>query len=131
MRGRSENAGKGLSLGRGICLVVGYGITSATLGLAIAAASIYALYPAVAHWRGPLVGAALSLIVMGVCWMTMPANRPHVGVLILRVEMVAALAVGAFVARRLLFGRHPVLAGEVFVLVIAIAGLVIGLAIAR
>jgi hypothetical protein len=64
------------------------------------------------------VAAGLSLIVIVVCWLTMPANRPHVGVVILRVEMVASLAVGVFVARRLLFGRSPVLGGEVFMVIV-------------
>jgi hypothetical protein len=44
---------------------------------------------------------------------------------------VASLAVGVFVARRLLFGRSPVLGGEVFTLIVAAAGFVIGLCIAR
>lgn len=45
--------------------------------------------------------------------------------------MVASLAVAAFVARRLLFGRSPVLGGEVFTLIVTAAGLVIGLCVAR
>ena len=75
--------------------------------------------------------AGLSLAVIVVCWLTMPANRPHVGVLILRVEMVVCLAVGVFVARRLLFGRNPVVGGDVFILIVTAAGFVIGLCIAR
>jgi len=131
MRSRPENTGKGLSLGRGLFLVFGYGITSSILGLAVAVATIHALYPGVAEWRRPAVIAGLSLAVIVVCWLTMPANRPHVGALIPRVEMVASLAVGVFVARRLLFGRSPVLGGEVFTLIVAAAGFVIGLCIAR
>lgn len=131
MRSRSESTGKGLSLARGLFLVFGYGITSSILGLAVAVATIHALYPGVAEWRRPAVIAGLSLAVIVACWWAMPANRPHVGALILRVEMVASLAVGVFVARRLLFGRTPVLGGEVFTLIVTAAGFVIGLCIAR
>ena len=131
MRSTGEHAGKGLSLARGLFLVFGYVIASSILGLAVAVATIHALYPGVAEWRRPAVVAGLSLAVIGVCWLTMPANRPHVGVLILRVEMVVCLAVGAFVARRLLLGRSPVLGGDVFILIVTAAGFVIGLGIAR
>ena len=48
-----------------------------------------------------------------------------------KVAMVAALGVGVYVARRLLFGRDPVLGGEVFILVITTAVFAIGLYIAR
>ena len=89
------------------------------LGMAVAATALHALYPGVAGWLGPAVGAGVSLVVMGTCWWTMPANRLPVGVLILRVGMVAALVVCAFVARRVLFGRKPVLAVEVFALVLS------------
>jgi hypothetical protein len=130
MRSTAEHAGKSQSLARGFPLVLGYTITSSILCLAVAVAAIHSLYPAVAEWRRPAVVAGLSLAVM-VCWLTMPANRPHIGVLILRVEMVASLAVGVFVARRLLFGRSPVLGGEVFILIVTAAGFVIGLCIAR
>jgi hypothetical protein len=131
MRSTAEHAGKGLSLARGLFLFFGYVIASSILGLAVAVATIHALYPGVAEWRRPAVVAGLSLAVIVVCWLTMPANRPHVGVLILRVEMVVCLVVGAFVARRLLFGRSPVLGGDMFILIVTAAGFVIGLGIAR
>jgi|GEM_PF-4506395 hypothetical protein len=130
MRSTGGHAGKGLSLARGLFLVFGYVIASSILGLAVAVATIHALYPGVAEWRRPAVVAGLSLAVIVVCWLTMPANRPHVGVLILRVEMVVCLAVGVFVAGRLLFGRSPVVGGDVFILIVTAAGFVIGLCIA-
>src|SRR5712664_2148155 len=51
MRSRPGNTGKGVSLARGVVLVFGYGITSSILGLAVAVATIHALYPGVAEWR--------------------------------------------------------------------------------
>ena len=80
MRSTPEHGGKGLSLARGLFLVFGYVIASSILGLAVAVATIHALYPGVAEWRRPAVVAGLSLAVIVVCWLTMPANRPHVGV---------------------------------------------------
>jgi len=44
--------------------------------------------------------------------------------------MVVCLAVGVFVAGRLLFGRSPVVGGDVFILIVTAAGFVIGLCIA-
>ena len=66
------------------------------------------------------------MILILVCWLIVPTNRPHGGALILYVAMVASLAIGAFVARRLLFGRGPALAGEVLLLTIASAVFTIG-----
>jgi len=64
MRSTGGHAGKGLSLARGLFLVFGYVIASSILGLAVAVATIHALYPGVAEWRRPAVVAGLSLAVI-------------------------------------------------------------------
>jgi len=122
----SGHTHKGLSLSRGLFLAFGYFIGSSVLGLAIGFATILALYRGVVEWRRPAVAAALSLAVIALCWLTMPANRPHMGMLILRVTMVALLAVGAFVGRHVLLGPGPVRGDEIFVLIITIAAFAIG-----
>src|SRR5215831_330315 len=73
----SGHTHKGLSLSRGLFLAFGYFIGSSVLGLAIGFATILALYRGVVEWRRPAVAAALSLAVIALCWLTMPANRPH------------------------------------------------------
>jgi hypothetical protein len=126
MGSTSRHTHKSLGLPRGLCLAFGYGVGSSVLGLAIGFATILALYRGVVEWRRPAVAAVLSLAVMAVCWLTMPANRPHMGILILRVAMVALLAVGVFVARHVLLGPRPARGGEIFVLIITTAAFATG-----
>ncbi len=115
------------SLSKGLFLLSGYVIGSTVLGLAIAFATIMALYRyrGMVEWRRAVVAATLSLVLMTLCWLTMPANRPPLGQLILRVAMVALLAVGAFVARHVLFGPGPVRSDEILVLFITTAAFAI------
>ena len=101
------------------------------LGLAVGVVAIDALYRGTAEWRRPALAAAVCLATIAVCWGTMPANRPRVGALVLRVAMVASLVVGAFVARRILFGSGRALRGEVSTLLIATVVFAVGLYIAR
>jgi hypothetical protein len=123
----SRHTHKSSGLPRGLLLVSGYGIGSIVLGLAIGFAAIQALYRGgVVEWRRPEIAAALSLAVMAVCWLTMPSNRPHMNLLILRVAMVTLLVVGGFVARRVLLGPRPFRGAEIFVLSITTAAFAIG-----
>ena len=131
MPSRSAQKGKGLSFSQGLFLVIGYHFASLTLGLAVALAAMKALYPGIAERGHPAIVAALSVAAMTACWLTMPANRPHMGALTSRVVMLASLVVGAAVARRLLFGRGPALGGEVFVLIISAIAFGTGLCVAR
>ena len=131
MRSRPGNTGKGVSLARASSSSLDTASPAAFLAWLSRSPRYMPCILALPNGGEPAVIAGLSLAVIVVCWLTMPANRPHVGALILRVEMVASLAVGVFVARRLLFGRSPVLGGEVFTLIVTAAGFVIGLCIAR
>src|SRR5437879_11510644 len=128
---RRNAAAGGLSLPRRLFLLFGYVVASCILELASGFATLRALYPVVAAWRGAAVVAVLSVAVIGVCWLTMPANRPHVGALILRVAMVALLPVGIVAARRLILSHGPAPGRDVFILTITVAAFGIGLWIAR
>ena len=131
MSSMRRNAAEGLSLPRSLFLLFGYLLASCILGLVIGFATVHALYPGVAVWPGLAVVAALSVAVIGVCWLTMPANRPHVGALVLRVAMAALLPVGIVAVRRLILNRGPASGREVLILAITAAAFGMGLWMAR
>jgi len=125
------NAREDLSVARGVALLFGYLVASIVLGLAAGFATVHALYPAVASWRGPAVTGALSLAVITVCWFAMPANRPNIGALSLRVAMVALLLIGVFAARQLLLAGGAAFGKEVAILALTTAAFGVALWVAR
>ncbi len=126
---KPRHGGKGLA--RGLFLVLVYGGASTFLGLSVGFAALHALYPEVVGWRRPVTVAAMCVAALAVCWATMPANRPHVGALILRVAMIGSFFVGVFMAKGLMFGSGRARGREVLVLSIAAVVFAIGLGVAR
>ena len=125
---KPRHGGKGLA--RGLFLVLVYGGASTFLGLSVGFAALHALYPEVVGWRRPVTVAAMCVAALAVCWATMPANRPHVGALILRVAMIGSFFGGAIMAKGLLFGSGA-RGREVLVLITAAVVFAIGLGVAR
>jgi hypothetical protein len=98
----------GLSLAKGVVLVLAYPLASLVVGMALGFATVHALYPGVAGWRGPAVSSAVGVGLIAIGWFTLPANRPHIGALLLRIAMVALLPIWAFAAKRLISAGTPV-----------------------
>ena len=127
---KPRQGSRGLSLARAFFLVVVYGGASTILGLSLGFAALHALYPEVVGWRRPMAVAVVCVAALAVCWATMPANRPHVGAMILRVAMIGSLFVGALMAKGLMFGSDA-RGREVLVLIITAVAFAIGLGVTR
>ena len=131
MSSTRANAGEDLSLARGVALLFGYPVASIVLGLAVGFATVHALYPGVAGWRGAAASGALSVAVIMVCWFARPANRPNMGALILRVAMVALLPIGVFTARQFILAPGPRFGKEAVILTFTTAAFAVALWVTR
>jgi hypothetical protein len=112
-------------------LLFGYLVASTVLGLAVGFIGVHALYPEVAGWRGPVASGASSVALIALCWFAIPAHRPNIGALILRVAMVALLPIGVFAARQLVSARGSAVGREAVILTLATAAFGIALWVAR
>jgi len=82
---------------RGSLATVVYGLASGLLALFLAFQTHRLLLPRPAPTLRLAMDALACVIVMFVCWFKMPANRPHLGALVLRVAIIWSLAIIALV----------------------------------
>jgi len=77
------------------------------LGIALAFASFFVMYPEFGRPQRALLFAALFLVAIVACWIAMPQNRPHAGAILVRAMMTWSLALGAALVRLHIYGPAP------------------------
>jgi hypothetical protein len=89
-----------LTLIHGLTLWLVYSFGGLFLGIAMAYGTVSYVYQVDFSIARPLICAAVSVIAAVACWIAFPANRPHIGGLVLRVSMVWALMITSIILHR-------------------------------
>ena len=92
------------SLSRGVAILLCYSFAALFLGMSLAWATLFALYPHSGPPLRPLIFAGFFAFVVTLGWTFVPLNRPNLGAISLRVVMVWSLIAAAGILRVHLHG---------------------------
>lgn len=106
--------------------IVCFALSPLFLGIALAWATFFAMYPTAGDAMRPVVASGVLLLIILLGWFLIPANRPQPGALAIQVVVVWALVLGASIVRARLHGE-PLRVGEWGALIICTAVFVFGI----
>lgn len=104
---------------QGLTLWLVYSFGGLVPGMVMAYGTACYLYQVDFSIVRPLIIAAVCVIATLACWITLPANRPHIGGLVLRVSMVWALMIASIILHHRLDVHRRMTIQEVGILGIA------------
>jgi ABC-type amino acid transport system permease subunit len=118
------------TLVRGFALNLCYSIATFFLGLSLAFAAFFAMYPDHGNPLRPLIfsGIFLSVVLLG--WVLMPMNRPPAGTLVLQVLMMWSLLTAVEIVGVHLHGQ-PIRAHEWIALGVCAVSFALGIYVSR